>query len=287
MHPAGPDRQVQPHGQKIALSLRTRMATADVECKNCAARFATATGFCSRCGQALVVERLTFRKLLADAAHQLTDTDAGFWFTLRQLTRRPGAAVQEYLRGKRKAYTKPLQFYLVLLAVFFGLTELLRLDAVAIRYQITSQSGLSWFSRIFTTLLDPSGEETSRQVLALFQQNIKVNYSLLVIMLGLTLWAGFRHRGFTLVEMLVLALYLVGYKYLFETATMLVMVIPLGPESRLSLGSVLVMLSNGYLWWAIAGFPDKITLWSVIRALLLLLATGMLLHSFCLLIISL
>ncbi|CAA9311818.1 MAG: hypothetical protein AVDCRST_MAG56-6334 [uncultured Cytophagales bacterium] len=263
------------------------MATADVECKNCAARFAAATGFCSRCGQALAVERLTFRKLLADAAHQLTDTDAGFWFTLRQLTRRPGAAVQEYLRGKRKAYTKPLQFYLVLLAVFFGLTELLHLDVVAIRYRIMSQSGLSWFSRIFATLLDPSGEDTSRQVLALFQQNIKVNYSLLVIMLGCTLWAGFRHRGFTLVEMVVLALYLVGYKYLFETAAMLVMITPLGPESRLSVGSALLMLSNGYLWWAIAGFPDKITLWSVVRALLLLLATGMLLHSFCLLIISL
>jgi hypothetical protein len=263
------------------------MATADVECKNCAARFAAATAFCSRCGQALAVERLTFRKLLADAAWQLTETDAGFWFTLRQLTRRPAVAVQEYLRGKRKAYTKPLQFYLVMLALFFGLTELLSLDAVAIRYQITRQAGLSWFSQAFLTLLDPSAEDTSRQVLARFHQNIKASYSLLVVMMGFTLWVGLRHRGFTLVEMLVLALYLIGYKYLFELAAVLVMVTPLDLESRLAVGSALLLLSNGYLLWAIAGLSDKMGFWSVIRALLLLLGTGILLNVLCLLIVSL
>jgi hypothetical protein len=216
--------------------------TADFECKNCAARFASATQFCCHRGQKLEVGKLTFRKLLLDAAQQLTDTDTGFLFTLGQLTRRPGVAVQEYLRGKRKAYTKPLQFYLVLLAFFFGLTELLSLDAVTIRHQLTRQAGLSWFSRIFLNLLGPSAEDTSRQVLALFQQNVKVSYSLLVVMMGFTLWAGLRHRGFALVEMLVLSLYLIGYKYLFELAAVLVMVTPLAWRAGWLLGGIAVAL---------------------------------------------
>jgi cytochrome b subunit of formate dehydrogenase len=48
----------------------------------------------------------------------------------------------------------------------------------------------------------------------------------------------------------------------------------------------LLLLSNEYLLWAVAGFPDKITFWSVIRALLVLLLTGILLNALCLLIIS-
>jgi hypothetical protein len=87
--------------------------------------------------------------------------------------------------------------------------------------------------------------------------------------------------------MLVLSLYLIGYNTFFELAAVLVMITPLGPESRLAIGSALLLLSNGYLWWAVAGFPDEISFWSVIWALLLLLLTGILLNALCLLIISL
>lgn len=254
------------------------VAAGEVECPNCDARSSGAGKFCPHCGQALRVEKLTFRRLLSDAAGQLTETDRGFWFTLKSLLLRPGTAVREYLGGKRKLYTKPLQFYVVMLAFFVGLTELLQLDTIGIRHQITSQTGLSLLSRIFLTLLDPSGEEASRRVLALFHQNIKISYSLLVLAMGVALWAGFWKRGFTLVEMMVLSLYLTGFKYLFELAALLVMVTPLALESRLTIGSMLMLLSNGYLLWGIARFSGKISIRSVGTAFLLLLMTGIMLN---------
>lgn len=83
----------------------------ETSCLNCGAVY---TGnFCTKCGQKARTHRISFATLAHEIPHSLLHLDKGFFFTLKELTIRPGKAVREYLAGKRVNHFPPLA-YLVL-----------------------------------------------------------------------------------------------------------------------------------------------------------------------------
>lgn len=71
--------------------------------------------YCAACGQAIDVERFTLRALITkDLPSLLFKVNGGFLFTVRELFRRPGHAVRDYVQGKRVRYTNAAALVVVL-----------------------------------------------------------------------------------------------------------------------------------------------------------------------------
>lgn len=80
-------------------------------CLNCGHTFEGK--YCPECGQKSSVERLTIAVLLEDIVHFFTHLEKGFLFTTWNLLVRPGSTSLNYVSGKRKAYQKPVSYFLI------------------------------------------------------------------------------------------------------------------------------------------------------------------------------
>ena len=93
-----------------------------MHCKNCGH---TVEGhFCSHCGQKTDVRRITAANFFQEVSASVFQVDKGLFYTLRELTVRPGPGLREFLDGKRKRYFKPIAYLLTLSSVYFLITRI-------------------------------------------------------------------------------------------------------------------------------------------------------------------
>jgi hypothetical protein len=85
------------------------------ECTNCGVP--RAGEFCAACGQRAVRGRLTVRGIVQQVARDVLNLDRGVLFTALELTRRPGAAIRDYVDGKRVRYTGPVKYFVLTVAL--------------------------------------------------------------------------------------------------------------------------------------------------------------------------
>ena len=64
-------------------------------CKNCGQP--VEKKYCPDCGQKVSVKRIELKHLLHDIPHAIFHVDSGFFYNLKQLFTRPGAAIKDYL----------------------------------------------------------------------------------------------------------------------------------------------------------------------------------------------
>lgn len=93
-----------------------------MNCKNCGHQLDGP--FCSQCGQSAQVDRINLRNFLNEISESIFQINRGFFFTLKELTLRPGDSLHEFLAGKRKKHFKPLAYVLLLSTVYFMMTQL-------------------------------------------------------------------------------------------------------------------------------------------------------------------
>jgi hypothetical protein len=91
-------------------------------CANCGASLADR--YCGRCGQDSRAS-LSFGHFVHELVEGLFHVDSKFWLTLRTLLARPGLLTEQYLGGKRLAYSPPFRSYLVISLVYFVLASML------------------------------------------------------------------------------------------------------------------------------------------------------------------
>ncbi|MFN8291374.1 MAG: DUF3667 domain-containing protein [Chitinophagaceae bacterium] len=84
-------------------------------CRNCGEYIEK--NFCTHCGQKSNEHRIHLRSVLHDIPHTVFHLDHGFFFNVIVLFSRPGAAIRDYLAGRRKPFYHPIT-YLALLLVF-------------------------------------------------------------------------------------------------------------------------------------------------------------------------
>lgn len=95
-------------------------------CKNCSQRFEGA--FCNYCGQDARVKRIDRTYIVDEVTNNLFQINRGLFFTIKELTVRPGNSIKEYLEGKRKQYVKPLSYVLLTSALYVLTTHFLGLN---------------------------------------------------------------------------------------------------------------------------------------------------------------
>lgn len=87
-------------------------------CLNCNAPLSATQKFCSECGQKTALKRVNLHDVLHDAIHYFTHADKGIFTLLKSLVVQPGLVAKEYIEGKRKKHFPPLNFFLIVAAVY-------------------------------------------------------------------------------------------------------------------------------------------------------------------------
>lgn len=85
-------------------------------CKNCGQD--TNGKFCSDCGQTTHIHRVNLHHLIHEFLHGVLHVDKGLFFTIKELTVRPGQTIRNYLGGKRVNYFKPFSYLFMIATVY-------------------------------------------------------------------------------------------------------------------------------------------------------------------------
>lgn len=89
-----------------------------LNCLNCNAPLTTTQKFCGECGQKTALKRVNLHDVFHDAIHYFTHADKGIFTLLKSLVLQPGLVAKEYVEGKRKKHFPPLNFFLIVAAVY-------------------------------------------------------------------------------------------------------------------------------------------------------------------------
>lgn len=207
----------------------------DTSCKNCG--HPLAGNFCSHCGQRSDVHRITWHELAHQLPHAMFHVDDGLFFTLWELTRRPGYAVREYLMGKRKPHYNPV----LLLIMSAGLCSIL----YAYFHISTAFAGVR---------LDRLEEESAMVAHKFFA--IRLGFICLVCSLGDSLL--FRRAGFTFPEIVIFNCFSLCGASLIQV--LFVPILLAGEKAGLDdwgHGTLLLAVVL-YLWWTRVQFFDML-----------------------------
>jgi heme/copper-type cytochrome/quinol oxidase subunit 4 len=81
--------------------------------------------YCSQCGeQAIQPRHMTVRHFVTSIiVHEILDLDGKLWRTLLQLLRHPGLLTEEYCRGRRQLYLRPVRLLLSAVIIYALLTR--------------------------------------------------------------------------------------------------------------------------------------------------------------------
>lgn len=84
-------------------------------CPNCHNQFKG--NYCNYCGQKHYVSRITLKDLCNSFLDIFLNIESGFFYTLKELTLRPGLVITSYLANARKKYYPPFKYLLVMVAI--------------------------------------------------------------------------------------------------------------------------------------------------------------------------
>ncbi|MGB0494973.1 MAG: DUF3667 domain-containing protein [Kangiellaceae bacterium] len=170
------------------------------KCKNCERNFEGK--FCNNCGQKSRVSRVDYKYLLNEISENLLQVNHGFFYTLKELSLRPGKNIRSFLEGKRVSHFKPLAYLLLtstlyVLAIFF-------LDLNTVTNDLVSG---------FTTASSNDGTEIGSTALSFFDWLAKNHTFMLLLtipLFSLASYIAFIKSGYNYFEHLVLNIYITG-----------------------------------------------------------------------------
>jgi hypothetical protein len=85
-------------------------------CKNCDHTFQG--NFCCNCGQKAATHEIDFKFIVHEVPHSAFHLSKGIFYTIKEMSTRPGKTIQEYIRGKRVNHFPPLTYLLILTSLF-------------------------------------------------------------------------------------------------------------------------------------------------------------------------
>ncbi len=174
-----------------------------MDCKNCGH---TVDGnFCSNCGQSTKVGRINFTNFIDETSQSLFQVNKGFFYTMKELTLRPGNGLKEFLDGKRKYYFKPIAYALTLSSIYFLISK------------TTSQN--TWLADLISGWMIGATEKSSEaelpKVVTWLSKNFAYTNILLIPLFSLASYLSFFKHRKNYLEHVVLNAYLTGHQSLF------------------------------------------------------------------------
>lgn len=91
-------------------------------CKSCQAELLGQKAFCHGCGQKVITQRFTFKKIIGHAFSVIFNMEKGFFFTLKELILHPKKVIVGYVNGQTKKYYNPIALVFILGSVLILLS---------------------------------------------------------------------------------------------------------------------------------------------------------------------
>ena len=191
-----------------------------MNCKNCGHLLNDAEFYCEHCGGKIVLQRITLKTLIVEAATNVFGWDNKYFVTVKSLFAKPGNVLREYIDGTRKKYMHPLSFLLIGLTIGIFVFNIFTEQYISITTQ-ANESQIQWMAETFGGIYeDPAFQEKSRAD-AKKSQKFVLDYLNILTIINLPLyalisWIVFR-KPYNFGEHLVVNSYLQGIGFLFST----------------------------------------------------------------------
>jgi hypothetical protein len=220
-------------------------------CKNCNNTFEGK--FCNQCGQPAATHAMNFHFLIHDVQHGLLHLDKGFVFTIKELFKRPGHAIREYIEGKRINHFKPISLILVLAGTYGLLSHFFHID-------ILGEGDVHFNGK-------QKGVDEARRIYSEMSEWASGHYAF-VSLVTLPIFAfgtfiAFRKQGYNLVEHLVLNAYLASQRLLLHILFFPAILFYNGTTSQKSVNDLLGLLITIITFWTMFQFFNQLKKWSV------------------------
>ncbi len=167
-----------------------------MECRNCGTSFEG--NFCPNCGQKPNSGRIILRESARDVLEHYFDFDTPLFRTITGLITRPGKLIREYIFGKRKSYSHPIRYYILVLAIYVILQNLINFDPIAT------------VGEILGALEQPNPNSPQTKGSYLFRDNINLFLLFFAFFLAAFNKLFFRKSGYYFVEYLALGFFIVS-----------------------------------------------------------------------------
>lgn len=188
-------------------------------CKNCETPNYPNFNYCPECSQKVNLHRISPHEVFHEAVHYFTHADKGIFQLIRDLALKSGVVAKEYINGKRKKYFPPLNFFLLVAAVFVFISNIPK-EAPPINIQKENQE--------LSAISDPIQRE---KVIHVYERKEKMihfmkKYSNLMAMMALPLttfffWLFYKKQNYNYTEHLVAGMYMLGFCILVNTLLIL------------------------------------------------------------------
>ncbi len=172
-------------------------------CKNCGTKFDG--NFCPECGQRPNGGRIVFKESARDVLEHYFDFDTPLFRTVKGLITNPGKVIREYIHGKRKKYSHPVRYYVLVLAIYLILQNLIEFDPIKV------------VGEIMGVQEQPNPDNPQTKGSYLFRNNINLFLLFYAFFLAAFNKLFFRKSGFYFVEYLALGFFVVAQYILFTT----------------------------------------------------------------------
>lgn len=215
-----------------------------VQCINC--DVPSEGNFCSVCGQRKNVMQLKWTTLADELNQRFIGLDNKFARTVRDLTVRPEAVVDAFIKGNRVRYVGPVGYYFVLITLYVLLLSILSIDVLE-------------FYRPMNEAMMPGGhpEEASQAPVQKFMlTDMKLMSFLMMPFFILAVYLIFRNKKYNIIETSVNVFYIFAHPTLLYIAGLLLyrfaginLVLSMVPVGILYLGYVCARFYAGNKVW--------------------------------------
>ncbi|PCJ86551.1 MAG: hypothetical protein COA57_05945 [Flavobacteriales bacterium] len=223
----------------------------NLTCKNCGIELSGA--FCRQCGQKKISSRLNFKDIWNDFAANVLDVEAPIINNIKGLTLYPGRFIKDFINGKRKSKYKPVQYYILIMGIYFLLYYGIGIDALT-QQEVNQARGTDYQ---FYPLVDRFDK--------ILNENIRLFSILLVPILGFMTRIFFKKSSFNYIENLTLALYLSAHAQFISIAFCFIYLFHYPFYSTTGL---LILLATGYICWGIVQFFDARSFGGIVKGVL-------------------
>ncbi|WP_255070672.1 DUF3667 domain-containing protein [Lacihabitans sp. LS3-19] len=171
-------------------------------CKNCDYSFEG--NFCNNCGQTANTHDINFHEILHEIQHSILHIDKGILFTTKELFKRPGNSIREYIFGKRVKHFKPFAYILLLSTIYALLSKFsdktTDIDQMILGYNNGSNTVLK------------GKEDLIVDVLHWMQQHYAYTTLLLIPIISLASYLSFFKTKYNYFQHLILNTFIAGQK---------------------------------------------------------------------------
>jgi hypothetical protein len=170
-------------------------------CKNCGHSFDG--NFCNDCGQSATVRRIDFKFLIHEIPNSIFHFNRGLFYTVKELSTRPGHTIREFVVGKRIQNYKPISYFLVASALYVIATHLMGRNTF-----------IADFVSGFTMDMAEQDQSSGSEVINWIAKNQTYITLLFIPLFSFASYIAFIKTEYNYFEHLVLNLYITGQQML-------------------------------------------------------------------------